>query len=91
MTKTTYTTIIAATLIVAMSVIAMSSAFAATNTPPYEPTMMSDGHQVFYIVFVNDNDILPATAAERIAIDKAIADGTIERWDHQKYLARDVQ
>ncbi len=100
------TTIMFAVLIAAFSLITITGALAAndtnstmtttnsgsTTTRPYQPAMMSDGHQVFYVVFINNGDeIRPATATQRVAIDKAIADGSVKRYDHQQYLARDVQ
>ena len=72
--------------------VTVGGAFAAGNTTTdgYQPTMMSGGHPVFYIVLEDDGGIHPASASERIAIDRAIADGTVRQVGLDQFRARDL-
>lgn len=94
--------LVVAMLVMMMGVVTIGGVFAANNTTgnmtatainanAYQPTMISDGHQVYYIVVLGNGLVRPATSAERTAIDVAIADGTVEQSGLEDYLARDLQ
>lgn len=94
--------LVVAMLVMMMGVVTIGGVFAANNTTgnmtatainanAHQPTMISDGHQVYYIVVLGNGLVRPATSAERTAIDVAIADGTVEQSGLEDYLARDLQ
>ena len=60
------------------------------NGAGHEMSEMPNGDMAFYVVITDGGWIRPATVSERTAIDTAIEDGTIERFDIARHIARGV-